>query len=122
MDHGVLCGGAPDHYPVNAGIDDKFPAHGTGCGVWQQFSGLGIPAGQVKGSPQNSAAGGRDDTIGLSVDRAAELIPLPGGNLEGLPGTAAQVGAVPAPPGSAVVTRGDNLIVFDNNGQVIVRC
>ena len=95
---------------ADAGVDDQPAAHGAGGGAGDQLAGFGVLAGHVEGGPQHLAAGGGDDGVGLRVDGAAQLIPLPGGNVHGLPGAVAQVHAVFPPPGGAVVAGGHNLV------------
>ena len=107
-----------DDHPVDPGVDDNPAAHGAGGGVVEEGAVSGLPAGQIEGGAQGVPPGGGDDGVHLRVDRAAQLIPLAGGDVHGLPGAVAQVHAVLPPPGRAVVAGGDDLVVFYNYGTV----
>ena len=118
MDHGVLFRAPSDDHPLNAGVDDEPPAHGAGGSIGEEFAGLGVPASQVEGGAQGGAAGGRDNAVGLGMDRAAQFIPLTRGHSELLPGTAAQIGAVFPSPGGSIVASGKDLIILHDDGAI----
>ena len=70
----------------------------------------------VKGRPPNphSVVGGLDNCILFSMEAPAEFVPLPGRDASLLP-EATDVQAVFQPGGSSIVTRGQNLLVFDEH-------
>ena len=54
----------------------------------------------------------------MALDAAAQLVPLPSGDLGGLPGAEAQIHAVCPPSGGAVVAGGDDLVILHDDGTV----
>ncbi|MPM15077.1 hypothetical protein SDC9_61443 [bioreactor metagenome] len=52
------------------------------------------------------------------MDRAAQLISLARGNIHGIPGAIAQIYAVGAAAGRAVITGGHNFVIAHNDGPV----
>ena len=56
--------------------------------------GLRVLAGHIQRRAQHLAAGGGDNGVCLRMYGAAQLIPLPGGNIHSLPGAVAQIHAV----------------------------
>lgn len=72
----------------------------------------------VEGGAQGLAAGGGDDGVGLGVDGAAQLVPLPGWDVQRLAGAVVQIHAVAPPAGGAVVASGDDLVALDENGPI----
>ena len=57
----------------------------------EKLPGGRIPAHQIQRSPCHVPPGGGDDGVGLGVDTAAQLVPLPPGYTHGLPGAVAQI-------------------------------
>ena len=84
-----------------------------------QLAGLGVPPGQIEGAAQNIPPGGGDNGVGLGMHAAAELIALAGGHLELLPGAAAQIDAVLAAPGRAVIAGRDDLVIADDDRAIL---
>ena len=119
MNHGIALPGVPNHHPADARVDDEPAAHGAGGGAGNEFPGGRVLAGHVEGGPEGLAPGGGDDGVGLRVDRAAQLVPLPRRDVQGLPGSVVQVHTVLSPPGGPVVPGGDNLIALDDDGPIV---
>ena len=87
--HLELRGRMADHHPLQARVDDVAAAHGAGRGVRQQLPGLGVAAHQIQRAAHHIPAAGGNDGIGLGVDAAAQLVPLPPGHPQLLPGAIA---------------------------------
>ena len=117
-DHGVFPLGVADDHPGHARVDDDPAAHGAGGGIVEEAAVLGLPPGQIEGGAQGVPPGGGDDGVHLRVDGAAQLVPLAGGDVHGLPGAIAQVHAVFSAPGRAVIAGGDDLVVLDDDGPI----
>ena len=116
-DGAVFLFAAADDHLVNTGVDNLALAHGAAHGVLVELT-VGFPAHKVQCGADHVPAGGGDDGVGLGVDRAAELVAFAGGDFQLLTHAAAQVRAVLATPGCAVVAGGDYLVVAHNDGAV----
>ena len=109
---------ANDH-AVNSGVDNLTLAHGTGGCVFDVFSCFAINPNQVQRRTDHVIACGTDDGIGFRVYRAADLVSLSARNFQFDPDAPAEVDTILPSARRAVVSRGNHLIVIDDNGAEI---
>ena len=84
----------------------------------QQLAAGGVAPDEVERAADHVAPGGGDDGVGLGVHAAAQLVPLAAGNAQLLAVAVAELGAVDAPARRAVVARGEDLVVLDDDRAV----
>ena len=101
-----------------AGIDDHSAAHCAGRGVMQQFAGLCVTSHKVKRAADHISSGSGDDSVCLGVDAAAQFIPLAGRNAQLLSVAVSQLRAVDSSARCAVISGGEDLIIFYDDGTV----
>lgn len=107
-------GGAADDDLRKTGVDDHPAAHRAGEQVRDQLARGDVAPGQIDRAADALAARGGDDGVHLGVDAAAELIALAGGDAEPFADAVAEVDAVAAAARCAVVARGNDLVVADD--------
>ena len=115
----IICRlGPADDDLGQAGVDDHAAAHGAWLQARQQFAAGNLPRDDIHRTADALAARGGDDRVRLGVNAAAELVPLAGGDIQTVTDTVAQLGAVAAAAGRAVVACGDDLVVADDQCAV----
>ena len=87
----------------------------------QKRAGGGVAPDEVERAADHVAPGGGDDGVGLGVHAAAQLIALAAGDVELLTVAVAELGAVDAPARRAVVARGEDLVVLDDDRAVFAK-
>ena len=117
-DDAIFCRAVADDDVFDSGVDDLPLAHGAGGRIRQQLVRLRLPADEIERRPEHVLARGRDDGVRFSVDAAAELIALAGRNVQRLPHAEVQIRAVLPPARSPIISRGNNLVIPDDDGPV----
>ena len=120
LDDAEVGGRIADDDSLDPRVDDLALAHHAGGGSGNQLSALGVHAHHVKRCAQHLLTGGGDDGVGLGVQRAAKLVSLTARNAQRLAHTGADVVAILASARSSVVAGGDDGIVLDDDGTVVL--